>query len=264
MSKPHIPEPIGLITFCKYTRFQYTLFLPLILAWVTLLSSCSSSTNFITIPLSPMELDDKRFLDTLEESTLFYFDIFNFDGYDRFGNTIFEDLKYRLTSRSSIEHPQTKIASFEGEVVRKGFHTKYTVYGIYKNEPELVKRNDSSLVNPLKKIIKPSELDIPASVSLLIKSKNAVKYSQKEVLENGDQIATAEMSEKDMRLIIIACFREGYFEESMLYDYYNDLAEIGYYKANGWVRIYLKDFPGYRIYEAKEVFPDAWRANYGE
>ncbi|MDA8816662.1 hypothetical protein N9N25_00680, partial [Schleiferiaceae bacterium] len=93
-----------------------------------------------------MELDDKRFLDTLEESTLFYFDIFNFDGYDRFGNTIFEDLKYRLTSRSSIEHPKTQIAAFEGGVFRNGLHTKYVVYGIYKNEPELVKRNDTSSV----------------------------------------------------------------------------------------------------------------------
>ena len=86
----------------------------------------------------------------VEESTLFYFDLFNFDGYDRFGNTIFEDLKYRLTSRSSIEYPKTKISSFEGALFRKGFHTKYVVYGIYKNEPELVNRNDTISIEPLK------------------------------------------------------------------------------------------------------------------
>jgi len=211
-----------------------------------------------------MELDDKRFLDTLEESTLFYFDIFNFDGYDRFGNTIFEDLKYRLTSRSSIEHPKTQIAAFEGGVFRKGLHTKYVVYGIYKNEPELVKRNDTSNVNPYKEKIKPEELKIPSSVSLLIASKNANRDAQEVTIENGNQTPATTAQDKDMRLIIIACFREDYFEESMLNNFYNDLAEIDFYKTKDWVRIYLKDFPGYRIYEAKEVFPDAWRANYGE
>ena len=229
-----------------------------------LFSSCSSSSNFITIPLTPMELDDKRFLDTLEESTLFYFDLFNFDGYDRFGNTIFEDLKYRLTSRSSIEYPKTKISSFEGALFRKGFHTKYVVYGIYKNEPELVNRNDTISIEPLKEKTKPEEFNIPASVSLLIASKKATKVSQKVAVENVNQTAKVSAQNQDVRLIIIACFREAYFEESMLEEYYNDLSEIDYYMANGWVRIYLKDFPGYRIYEAKEVFPDAWRANYGE
>jgi hypothetical protein len=211
-----------------------------------------------------MELDDKRFLDTLEESTLFYFDIFNFDGYDRFGNTIFEDLKYRLTSRSSIEHPKIQIAAFEGGVFRKGLHTEYVVYGIYKNEPDLVKRNDSSSVNSFKEKIKPEELNIPSSVSLLIASKKVNNDSQKVTVENGNQTLSTSAQSKDMRLIIIACFREDYFEESMMSNFYNDLAEIEFYKTKGWVRIYLKDFPGYRIYEAKEVFPDAWRANYGE
>ena len=54
------------------------------------------------------------------------------------------------------------------------------------------------------------------------------------------------------------------FDESMLENYRNELSEIDYYPAKGWVRVYLTDFPGYRIYEAKEVFPDAWRAYYGE
>lgn len=264
MSKPHIPWPIGLINFCKYTRFQYTLFLPLIAVWSALFSSCSSSSNVITIPLTPMELDDKRFLDTLEESTLFYFDIFNFDGYDRFGNMIFEDLKYRLTSRSSVEFPETDIASFEGAMFREGLHTRYVVYGIFKNEPTLIKRVDSSSVNPFKEEIKPAELNIPASVSLLIASKNTIKDSQIAAVENNSQTTTVSAQNQDMRLIIIACFRESYFEESMMQNYYNDLSELDYYKANGWVRIYLKDFPGYRIYEAIEVFPEAWRANYGE
>ena len=137
-----------------------------------------------------MELDDKRFLDTLEESTLFYFDIFNFDGYDRFGNMIFEDLKYRLTSRSSVEFPETDIASFEGAMFREGLHTRYVVYGIFKNEPTLIKRVDSSSVNPFKEEIKPAELNIPASVSLLIASKNTIKDSQIAAVENNSQTTT--------------------------------------------------------------------------
>ena len=50
----------------------------------------------------------------------------------------------------------------------------------------------------------------------------------------------------------------------MLSSFENKLSEIDYYRAKGWVRVYLVDFPGYKIFEAKEVFPDAWRAYYGE
>tara|TARA_Y100000385_G_scaffold290121_1_gene361949 strand:- start:344 stop:979 length:636 start_codon:yes stop_codon:yes gene_type:complete len=211
-----------------------------------------------------MELNDTRFLDTLQESTTFYFDIFNFDGYDRFGNTIFEDLKYRLTSRSSIEFPETKIASFEGAMFRKGLHTKYVVYGIYKNEPDLIKQNDSLTLITVGIEFKPEEVNVPESVNLLIASKTAKTTNEKKTLDDLAQDEKKSEKARDNRLIIIACFRESYFDESMLSNFDNKLSDIDFYIANGWVRIYLVDFPGYRIYEALEVFPDAWRANYGE
>lgn len=230
----------------------------------SLFSSCTPSSNFVKIPLTAMELNDTRFLDTLEESTTFYFDVFNFDGYDRFGNTIFEDLKYRLTSRSSIEFPETKIASFEGAMFRKGLHTRYVVYGIFKNEPDLIKQNDSLPLNTVGIDVKPEEVNVPESVSLLLASKTAKTINEKKTLEEFAQNEKNPEKTRDDRLIIIACFRESYFDESMLSKFYNKLSEIDYYIANGWVRIYLVDFPSHRIYEALEVFPDAWRINYGE
>ena len=216
------------------------------------------------IPLTAMELNDTRFLDTLEESTTFYFDVFNFDGYDRFGNTIFEDLKYRLTSRSSIEYPETKIASFEGAMFRKGLHTRYVVYGIFKNEPDLIKKNDSLPQNAFRIDIKPEEINVPESVSLLLASKTAKTINEKKNLEEFAQNQKNSEKTKDDRLIIIACFRKSYFNESMLFKYNNKLSEIDYYVANGWVRIYLVDFPVQRLNEALEIFPNAWPTKYGE
>ena len=111
---------------------------------------------------------------------------------------------------------------------REGLHTRYVVYGIFKNEPTLIKRVDSSSVNPFKEEIKPAELNIPASVSLLIASKNTIKDSQIAAVENNSQTTTVSAQNQDMRLIIIACFRESYFEESMMENYYNDLSELDY------------------------------------
>lgn len=268
MFNPHIPWSNSLVISKNNRKIQYTLFLALILVLSTILSSCSSSANSFVIPLSQMQIEDKRFLDTLEESTTFYFDLFNFDGYDRFGGTIFEDLKYRLSSRSSIKTPNIKIALFEGAINRKGLHTKYAVYGVYKNEPELTKKIESSLTAPINGDIDLKQVLVPASVKLLIASKDLSSNRPLNNLRGENQIMGSAINsapeKRDMRLIIIACFKESYFQESMILEFENDLSNIDYYRAKGWVRVYLTDIPGYRIDEAQEVFPDAWRANIGE
>lgn len=231
---------------------------------ISLFSSCTPSSNFVKIPLTAMELSDIRFLDTLEESTTFYFGVFNFDGYDRFGNTIFEDLKYRLTSRASIDFPEIKIASFEGAMSRKGMHTRYVVYGIFKNEPDLIKRNDSLPRNSVWIDVKTEEVNIPESVNLLIASKTVKTINEKKTLKEIARNEKKSEESRDDRIIIIACFRKSYFDESMLFKYNNKLSEIDYYVANGWVRIYLVDFPVQRLNEALEIFPNAWPTKYGE
>jgi len=252
----------------KYKLFALNYFIGLALILIGL-SSCSTSSQSVVIPLSPMNVKDARFVDTISESTVFYFGLFNFDGYDRFGGNIFDDLRYRLSSRISIEQPDKEIDYYEGNVDRKGVHLEYTVKGLFINEPPLSKKKmdegkaiANALVNELPK---PLKSKVPEGISVILEAKSSgQKTEEAKPIELPKQPQPESEEKLDDRLIIIACFREDYFEENMLDLYRNDLSDIDHYKANGWVRIYLTDFPGYRIWEAKEVFPDAWRAYYGE
>lgn len=228
------------------------------------MSSCSNSSKYVNITLTPLELKDKRFLDTLEESTTFYFDIFNFDGYDRFGNTVFEDLKYRIVSRSSVEGNEAEIASFEALITRKGLHTKYTVFGIFRKEPLLTRASEDDGSSPTEVVIRPEEFEIPESVSLLIQSKTSERKSEKISHFDAKKLEDSTETNEASTVIIVACFRESYFEENMLKKYSNDRFDVGFYRAKGWVRVYLKDLSANRISEVYNIFPDAWPIKYGE
>lgn len=252
----------------KYKLFALNYFIGLALILFGL-SSCSTANESVTIPLSPMNVKDARFVDTISESTMFYFGLFNFDGYDRFGGNTFDDLRYRLSSRISIEQPDKEIDYYEGNVNRKGLHLEYTVKGLFINEPPLSKKNideekavANALINEVPKSVKSK---VPEGISVILEAKTSgQKKEEVKPLESPIQPKKETEEKLDDRLIIVACFQEDYFEEYMLEFYRNDLSDIDHYRANGWVRIYLTDFPGYRIWEAKEVFPDAWRAYYGE
>jgi hypothetical protein len=141
----------------------------------------------------------------------------------------------------------------------------FIVNGVYVNEPKLVKLNvdsTSSIVEVQKVVQNQVKSTPPESAAVLIQAKKESNPQPAQKIKN--ETAEESVEKLDDRLIIIACFREDYFEEEMLIPYRNELSEIAYYRAKGWVRVYLTDFPGYRIWEAKEVFPDAWRAYYGE
>lgn len=229
-----------------------------------LTTSCGTTANTITYPLSEISFKDTRFLDTIQEKTTFYLGVINTEGYDRFGGTVFEDLQRKITLRNSVSEVPKRIDYFYGEIQNKGLNMVFIVHGVYVNEPKLIKvKNDSlSTMSALQKTVDEKAQNIPPeTVTVLIQAKKE-STPQKPKEEESAKVETP--PKQDDRLIIVACFREEYFEEQMLGPYYNDLAEIGYYKAKGWVRVYLIDFPGFRIWEAKEVFPDAWRTYYGE
>lgn len=229
------------------------------------LSSCGTATNTVTYPLSESKFKDTRFLDTIQEKTTFYFGIINTEGYDRFGGTVFEDLQRKITLRNSVSDAPKRIDYYYGEVLSKGLNTVFIVNGVYVNEPKLVKLNvdsTSSIVEVQKVVQNQVKSTPPEAAAVLIQAKKESNPQPAQKIKN--ETAEESVEKLDDRLIIIACFREDYFEEEMLIPYRNELSEIAYYRAKGWVRVYLTDFPGYRIWEAKEVFPDAWRAYYGE
>lgn len=248
----------------KYKWFECKL---VHLAWsslVILMSSCSITSNTVTYPLTETAIKDTRFLDTIQEQTTFYLGVINTEGYDRFGGTVFEDLQRKINLRNSVSSSPKRIDYYYGEVYTKGLNTVFIVNGVYINEPKLQKVNPDTIpaVTILEEAIGlKKEVNPPPSTELILEAK---KIRQETVPEKKHNAINQEVETLDDRLIIIACFREQYFDESMLENYRNELSEIDYYPAKGWVRVYLTDFPGYRIYEAKEVFPDAWRAYYGE
>jgi hypothetical protein len=249
---------------CKYKWFGIKVIHLGLATLFVLLSSCGSTTNTITYPLSEPTFKDTRFLDTIQEKTTFYFGIINPDGYDRFGGTVFEDLQRKITLRNSVSDSPKRIDYFFGEVQSKGLNTVFIVNGVYVNEPNLFKvKNDSvSSIVSVQEVVKTNTKNTPPdAAAVLIQAKKDLKPKSPKVEE---VTAQPEKVKQDDRLIIVACFKEEYFQEYMLEPYYNELADIGYYKAKGWVRVYLVDFPGFRIWEAKEVFPDAWRTYYGE
>jgi len=257
-----------MIGFCKYRSIAVNLICVSVLIIGTV--SCGISES-VVVPLSEMKIEDKRFLDTNTSATTFYFGLFNTDGYDRYSGTVFQDMMYRMTAEQSIMNDGKPIEYFEGVVQKKGLHVVYELNGIYTSEPilNLVRYNNDDTTATSGSIILATQktssapslqeaysalpgLSKPLTKDEVTTKKNKVQFSKKA----GSKI--------DERLIIIACFRESYFEEHMLRPFENELSEIDYYQAKGWVRVYLVDFPGYRFYEAQEVFPDAWRAYYGE
>jgi hypothetical protein len=229
-------------------------------------AACTIS-NSVRVPLSELNIQDKRFLDTNVTKTTFYLGLFNVDGYDRYSGTVFQDMMYRMTAEQSVKNEEKPIEYFEGSVYRKGLNVVFELSGIYKSEPKLSKRKLQADALVL-------EDSIPSGVSMVTQSINSdpdlpgiSPAAVKEIVieEKMSPVSKQTRTDKlDDRLIIIACFKENYFQEYMLEAFENELAEIEYYTAKGWVRVYLKDFPGYRIYEAKEVFPDAWRTYYGQ
>lgn len=253
----------------KYKRFARNVVYLSIASLLMLLSSCGVSSNTITYPLSESPFKDKRFLDTIQEKTTFYFGILNTEGYDRFGGSVFEDLQRKITLRNSVSSEPKQIEYYYGEIQRKGIKTDFIVNGVFVNEPKLQKiatDSTASIVTVQKAVESQNKATPPEAANIIIQAKKVVQ-GELTITKPAKTIQkpTEETVEKlDDRLIIIACFKEGYFDESMLEPYRNELSDIAYYSAKGWVRIYLTDFPGYRIWEAKEVFPDAWRAYYGE
>ena len=248
----------------KYKRFGPNLVYLGLATLLVVLSSCGTSTNTVTYPLSESKFKDARFLDTIQEQTTFYFGIINTEGFDRFGGTVFEDLQRKITLRNSVSDSPKRIDYYYGEVQNKGVKTIFTVNGVYVNEPKLtkVKKDSISTIAVVQKVVETNAKSIPPeAVTVLIQAKQEVVSET----PKKEEVKTSDNAEKqDDRLIIIACFREQYFQDYMLKPYYNELADIDYYSAKGWVRVYLVDFPGYKIWDAKEVFPDAWRAYYGE
>lgn len=251
-----------MIGFCKYRSIAVKLICFGILIASTV--SCGIS-NTVVVPLSEMKIEDKRFLDTNSTATTFYLGLFNMDGYDRYSGTVFQDMMYRMTAEQSILNNDKPIEYFEGIVQKKGLNVVYQLNGIYRSEPSLRKVEavtDSSVALVKDVPIEKSTEKIDNEVLLGI----SVPLTKEEFLATDkSNVLVKETEQKlDDRLIIIACFREDYFQEFMLNTFENELSDIDYYRAKGWVRVYLTDFPGYRIFEAKEVFPDAWRAYYGE
>ena len=248
----------------KYKRFDCKL---VHVAWsslVILLSSCSITSSTISYPLTESSIKDTRFLDTIQEQTTFYLGIINTEGFDRFGGTVFEDLQRKINLRNSVSSSPKRIDYYFGEVQTKGLNTIFIVNGVYINEPKLNKIKADTVLPVLaldEAISLQPEINLPASTELILGVKKM--QEETEVVKINDS-TNQKVESLDDRLIIIACFREEYFNESMLQEFQNELSEIDYYPAKGWVRVYLINFPGYRIYEAKEGFPDAWRAYYGE
>lgn len=256
-----------MIGFCKYRSIAVNLICVSVIIIGTV--SCGISES-VVVPLSEMKIEDKRFLDTNTAATTFYFGLFNTDGYDRYSGTVFQDMMYRMTAEQSIMNDGKPIEYFEGVVQKKGLHVIYQLNGIYTSEPFLrsVSQNSDTTLSSDSTALalqKPTPAPFPQKATPALPglskplTKDEVTTKKKEV-----QSSKRAVSKIDERLIIVACFRESYFEEYMLRPFENELSEIDYYRAKGWVRVYLVDFPGYRIYEAQEVFPDAWRANYGE
>jgi hypothetical protein len=217
-----------------------------------------------------MKIEDKRFLDTNTAATTFYFGLFNTDGYDRYSGTVFQDMMYRMTAEQSVKNDEKPIEYFEGIVRKKGVHVVYQLNGIYTSEPFLksVSQNsDTRLLLDSAALVlqKPTPAPFPQKSTSALPGLSK-PLTKEEVTTRKEDVPSSRkvISKLDDRLVIIACFREPYFEEYMLNNFENELSEIDYYRAKGWVRVYLVDFPGYKIFEAKEVFPDAWRANYGE
>jgi len=256
-----------MIGFCKYRSIAVNLICVSVLIIGTV--SCGISES-VVVPLSEMKIEDKRFLDTNTSATTFYFGLFNTDGYDRYSGTVFQDMMYRMTAEQSVKNDDKPIEYFEGIVRKKGVNVVYQLNGIYTSEPFLksVSQNsDTMLLSDSTALVLQKPTPAPFSQKStstlpgLSKplTKEEVTTRKKDVLSSRKVI-----SKLDDRLVIIACFRETYFEEYMLNNFENELSEIDYYRAKGWVRVYLVDFPGYKIFEAKEVFPDAWRAYYGE
>ena len=256
-----------MIGFCKYRSIAVNLICISVLILGTV--SCGISES-VVVPLSEMKIEDKRFLDTNTSATTFYFGLFNTDGYDRYSGTVFQDMMYRMTAEQSIMNDGKPIEYFEGVVQKKGLHVIYQLNGIYTSEPFLrsVSHNSDTILSSdtttlllqettANSLPKKTSSTLPGLTKPLTKERLTTK-------EKGVQSQSNAVSKIDDRLIIIACFREPYFEEYMLSSFENELSEIDYYRAKGWVRVYLVDFPGYKIFEAKEVFPDAWRAYYGE
>lgn len=123
----------------KYKRFARNVVYLSIASLLMLLSSCGVSSNTITYPLSESPFKDKRFLDTIQEKTTFYFGILNTEGYDRFGGTVFEDLQRKITLRNSVSSEPKQIEYYYGEIQRKGIKTDFIVNGVFVNEPKLKK-----------------------------------------------------------------------------------------------------------------------------
>lgn len=256
-------ELIGMIRG-KYKWFGANLVHLGLASLFVLTTSCGTTANTITYPLSESSFKDTRFLDTIQEKTTFYLGVINTEGYDRFGGTVFEDLQRKITLRNSVSEAPKKIDYYYGEIQYRGLNTIYVVNGVFVNEPKLnkVKRDSASTITAVQTPLEAKTQSAPPeTVAVLIQAK---KESTPAKLKEVESAQVESAPAQDDRLIIVACFREEYFQEEMLAPYYNELAEIGYYKAKGWVRVYLVDFPGYRIWEAKEVFPDAWRTYYGE
>lgn len=253
-----------MIGFCKYRSIAVNLICFSVLIIGT--ESCGISES-VVVPLSEMKIEDKRFLDTNSLATTFYFGLFNTDGFDRYSGTVFQDMMYRMTSEQSVKNIDKPIEYFEGIVQKKGLHTIYRLNGIYRSEPNLKRvlaDEDSIMPSDSIAFLASSFKDSEQNQSELPGMSQPLMKEELKANNTRQIVSPKKISQLDDRLIIIACFREDYFERYMLKQFENELSDIDFYYAKGWVRVYLTDFPGYKIFEAKEVFPDAWRAYYGE
>ena len=233
--------------------------------------SCNTVSDALIVGEESFNVPLSSNIDSISAESIFYFGLISKDGIDRFEKDVFQELLFDINAKKNTLHSDKEIYQLRKSLERRPFKLVYVLDAILVDTVEAAILKNNARIENNKKIA-----EIVFNPTIIQDSTNSMSIESQARTDNEilaltaliglkeKAIAQKQMETIDKRLIVVPCVRSNKGDVEIHERYLERLSgmDIEYFSASGWNRFYvLNEFD---LVKVREVFPDAWRCEYGK